>query len=179
MKAGMADGRADRQRGLIRRETVQAHDIVDIDDVLGLGQPERHGGHEALPPGENTVFPCRDIGQQRNRFVNRRRRLVDEGGRFHRGPASEMLQPDLAVQHEGLTEICAISIRIDHRSITGPSIVKRLISILGKARICNAAGFKLGAAEYHGEFPMRTTNSGMPSTQRVEKNSTQALSQSW
>jgi len=65
-------------------DAVERGDAVDVDEMRGLGQPERHGGHEALAAGEHAAVLRRDLGQQRDRFVDGFRRVVAKRRGLHR-----------------------------------------------------------------------------------------------
>jgi len=55
-----------------------------IDEVRGLGEPERHGRHQALAAGEHAAVLRRDLGEQRDCLVNRFRCVIPERRRLHR-----------------------------------------------------------------------------------------------
>src|SRR5262249_40180095 len=65
------------------RNAVERLDAVDVDEVCRLGEPERHGRNEALAPGEHAAVLGGKFGEQRDRFVDRFRRMITECGGPH------------------------------------------------------------------------------------------------
>ena len=63
---------------------VERRDAVDIDEMRRLGEPERHGRHQALAAGEHAAVLGGDLGEERDRLVDGFRRVVAERRRFHR-----------------------------------------------------------------------------------------------
>ena len=39
----------------VARDLVESRDLVDVDEMRGLGQPERHDRHQALPAGQHAA----------------------------------------------------------------------------------------------------------------------------
>ena len=71
VKCGMAHARADGQRLAVARNRVEAGDLVDVDEMRGLRQPERHDRHQALSAGQHAAVLRRDLGQNLQRLVER------------------------------------------------------------------------------------------------------------
>ncbi len=68
----------------VTREPVERLDAVDVDEMGGLGEPERHGRDEALAAGEHASVLRGDFGEQRHRLIDGFRRVVAERRRLHR-----------------------------------------------------------------------------------------------
>ncbi len=62
---------------------VESGDLVDVDEMRGLGQPKRHDRHEALPAGEHAAVLRRHLGEDLHRLIERLRHMTNEGGGFH------------------------------------------------------------------------------------------------
>ena len=56
---------------------------VDIDQMGGFGEPERHGRHQALTAGEHAAILRGDLGEQRYGFIDRLRRMIAKRRRLH------------------------------------------------------------------------------------------------
>jgi hypothetical protein len=78
MERGVAHAGADRKAAVLDRELFQRRDAVDVDQMRRLRQPERHGGHETLPAGEDAAVLGRERTKQRDRLLDARRRVVFE-----------------------------------------------------------------------------------------------------
>src|SRR5262249_24753978 len=87
MERGVANARADDERAAGERNAVERLDGVDIDEVRGFGQPERHGRNEALAAGEDAAVVTGKFSEQRDRFVDRFRRVIAECSGLHRDNA--------------------------------------------------------------------------------------------
>ena len=57
---------------------VERLDAVDVDEMRRLRQPERHGRNQALAAGEHAAVVRRNLGQNRNRLIDRLRRVIAE-----------------------------------------------------------------------------------------------------
>src|SRR5437764_6709775 len=79
----MANASADREFAVGDRDPIERLDAIDIDEVRGLGEPECHGRHEALTAGQDAAVVGGKFGEQRDRFVDRFRRVIAENRRFH------------------------------------------------------------------------------------------------
>ena len=84
MKRRMAHAGTDRKLAVGHRDTIERRDAVDVDEVGGLGEPERHGRNQALAAGKNAAVFRRDLGEQRDCLVNRLRCVIPERRRLHR-----------------------------------------------------------------------------------------------
>ena len=84
MECGVTNAGADDKFAADDGEPVKRLDAVDIDEVRGLGEPKRHSRDEALAAGEDAAVLGGKFGKQRDRFVDRFRRVIAEGGRLHR-----------------------------------------------------------------------------------------------
>src|SRR5436190_2688225 len=80
----MANASADREFAVGDRDPIERLDAIDIDEVRGLGEPECHGRHEALTAGQDAAVVGGKFGEQRDRFVDRFRRVIAENRRLHR-----------------------------------------------------------------------------------------------
>ena len=67
---------------------VEARDLVDVDEMRGLRQPERHDRHQALPARQHAAVLRRDLRQNLQRLVERLRHMADERRGLHAGQAS-------------------------------------------------------------------------------------------
>ncbi len=84
MKRRVAHAGADDKLAVGDREAIERRDAVDVDQMRGLGEPERHGRHQALAAGEHAAVLRRHLGEQRDRLVDRFRRVIAERRRLHR-----------------------------------------------------------------------------------------------
>ena len=73
---------AEGQSTILNLQKRQLGHSVQVDQMRGPGQAEIHERHEALPASERLRFVAQ-LGQGGQRFVERCRRVVDEGGWFH------------------------------------------------------------------------------------------------
>ena len=89
VKRGMAHAGADGQRLSVTRNLVEAGDLVNIDEMGGLGEAERHARDETLSARQHTAVLRRDFGQNLQRLVERARHVADEWRWLHAadGPA--------------------------------------------------------------------------------------------
>ena len=91
MKRGVAHAGADAQRLAIVRDLVEPRDLVDVDEMRGLGQPKRHDRHQALAAGQHAAVFARDLAQNLQRLIERARHVANErrwlhaANRFGRG----------------------------------------------------------------------------------------------
>ena len=83
MECRVANAGADDKLSAGDGNAVECLDAVDIDKVRGLGKPERHGRNEALAAGEDAAVVVGKFGEQRDRFVDRFRRVIAECGGLH------------------------------------------------------------------------------------------------
>ena len=63
---------------------LSAVDAVDVDEMRRLGEPERHGRHQALAAGQHAAVLGGDFGEQGDRLVDGFRRVIAERRRLHR-----------------------------------------------------------------------------------------------
>ena len=84
---GMGRERADDQVLAVHPDTAQAGDVSEVDQDLGLGEPELHGRNEAVPPGQQLAVLAVFL-QQAERFLEGGRRLVSEASWMHAVPSS-------------------------------------------------------------------------------------------
>ena len=83
MECRMAHARADDELAAFDRQPVERLDAVDVDEMRRLGEPERHGGHQALAAGEHAAVLRRQFGEHRHRLVDGFRRVIAERRRLH------------------------------------------------------------------------------------------------
>src|ERR1700694_5143281 len=79
----MAHPRADAERLAVIDDLVEALDLVDVDEMRRLGQPERHDRHQTLPAGEHAAVLRRNLAENFPRLVERFGHMADERRRFH------------------------------------------------------------------------------------------------
>src|SRR5581483_3278146 len=65
-------------------EPVERGDIIDVDQMGRFRKPERHGRNEALPAGQHAAVVAGDFREQRDRLVDRLRRMVAKRSGLHR-----------------------------------------------------------------------------------------------
>jgi hypothetical protein len=92
----MAHAGADAKPVAFDHKPPQRLDPIDVNEVRGPRQPERHDGNEALPAGQDTAVMRRDFRQQCHRLIDGPWRVVLEGRRLHlrsvsRGAAADRL----------------------------------------------------------------------------------------
>ncbi len=85
VKRRVAHGRADREHLSVIGDAAEARDVVDVDEMRGLGQTKRHDGDETLPAREHAAILRRDLRQNGERLVERARHMADERRRLHAG----------------------------------------------------------------------------------------------
>jgi hypothetical protein len=93
MKGGVALAGADAERLAVVGEFVETLDLVDIDEMRGLRQAERHDRHQALPAGENAAIVAGDLGEDLQRLVEAARDMADEGRGLHAASFLHALEP--------------------------------------------------------------------------------------
>ena len=84
VERGMAHTRADHELAVGDGEPIERIDAVDVDEMSRLGEPERHGRHQALAAGEHASVLRGDFGEQRHRLIDGFRRVITERRRLHR-----------------------------------------------------------------------------------------------
>ena len=83
MKCRVPDTGPDAQLAVLDRKPLERRDAVDVDQMARPRQPERHGGHKALPAGQDTAVLGRHLRQQGDGFLDGFGRVIVEGGGFH------------------------------------------------------------------------------------------------
>jgi hypothetical protein len=78
MECRVPNAGADHELAASDRNAAERLDPVDVDQVGGLGEPECHGRDETLAAGENAAVVRGKFGKQRDRFVDRFRRVIAE-----------------------------------------------------------------------------------------------------
>ena len=63
VKCGVAHAGADAQRLAVAVDAVELGDLVDVDQMRRLGQPERHDRHQALAAGQHAAVLRRDLAR--------------------------------------------------------------------------------------------------------------------
>ena len=79
----MANARADGEGLSVARNLVEPGNLVDVDEMRGLGQAKRHDRHKALSTRQDAAILRRDVGQNPQRLVERLRHVADEGRGLH------------------------------------------------------------------------------------------------
>ena len=72
VKRGVAHAGTDAQRLAVVDNFIETRDFVDVDKMRGLGEPECHDRHKALPACQHAAVLRCDLGQN----LERRRRSV-------------------------------------------------------------------------------------------------------
>jgi len=83
MKGSMTNTSADRQYLSIGHDLVETGDVIDVDEMRGLRQPESHDRHETLSTRQHTAVLRRVDGEKSQRFVERFRRVANEWRWLH------------------------------------------------------------------------------------------------
>src|SRR5262245_29964800 len=83
VKRGMADTSANREKFGIACDPVESGNVIDVDEMPGLGEPEGHNRNETLPARQHAAILRRDFGQDLDRLVEGFRRMVNKGRRLH------------------------------------------------------------------------------------------------
>ena len=83
VERGVAHAGADRQNFSVAHDAIEAGDVIDVDEVGGLGQPERHDRHQALAARQHAAILRRDLGKDFQRFIERARHVADERRWLH------------------------------------------------------------------------------------------------
>jgi hypothetical protein len=83
VKRGMADAGADRQKLAVACDFVEAGNIIDVDEMTGLGEPKGHDRNETLSARQHAAILRSDFGQDLDCLVEGFRRMVNEGRRLH------------------------------------------------------------------------------------------------
>ena len=65
VERGVAHAGADAELAVRDREPVERRDAVDVDEMRRLGEPERHGRHQALAAGQHAAVVRGNFGEQR------------------------------------------------------------------------------------------------------------------
>ncbi len=84
VECGMPHAGADAELAVGNRKALERRDIINVDKMARLGEPERHGRHQALAAGQYPAILRRHLGQQRDGLVDGFRRVVAERRRLHR-----------------------------------------------------------------------------------------------
>jgi hypothetical protein len=108
MERGVAYAGADRELAVRDRQPAERRDAVDVDEVGGPRQPERHGRHQALPARQDASVVRRNLRQNGDRLVDRRRRVIAECCGFHRALA-------VTVQFGGASTMTAFTSAVNPR----------------------------------------------------------------
>ena len=66
------------------RDPPERLDPVDVNQMGGLREAKRHGGHQALPAGQHAAVLRGDLGQDGYGFFDRFRRMIAKRRRLHR-----------------------------------------------------------------------------------------------
>ncbi len=74
----LAGEAADRQVAVLLADVLEVGQPVDVDQRLGHGEPEAHGGDQALAAGQDLGVAA-GVGEQRHGLLQRRRAVVGEG----------------------------------------------------------------------------------------------------
>ena len=83
VKRGVADTSANRQKLAVTCNLVEAGNIIDVDEMPGLGEPEGHDRNETLSARQHAAILRRDFSQDLDRFVESFRHMANEGRRLH------------------------------------------------------------------------------------------------
>ena len=83
MKRRVADHGADRQGFAIARLPGQFRDLVDIDEMSGARQPERHDGNETLSARQDASVFGAELGEHADGLVDRFRNVTNERRGLH------------------------------------------------------------------------------------------------
>ena len=75
----------------VDREAVERLDAIDVDEMGGLGEPERHGRHQALAAGQHAAVLRGDFGEQRHRLIDGFRRVIAKRRRLHRMSSNSLV----------------------------------------------------------------------------------------
>ena len=87
VKRGVADRGADRKLVVLDGEAIQPVYAVDVDEMAGPREAKRHGRYQALSAGQHPSVVGRDVGENRDRFLDGARCVIAEGRGFHLGAA--------------------------------------------------------------------------------------------
>jgi hypothetical protein len=83
LEIGVAAQRTNANRAVgVDLVSIEARDLVDVDEHLGRGEPQLQQRDQALSPCQHLCLSAA-VAQQRDRFVERARRFVPEPGRVH------------------------------------------------------------------------------------------------
>ena len=63
VERGVAHAGADRQNFSVAGDGVEPGDLVDVDEMRGLGEAERHDRHQALPARQHAAVLRRHFGE--------------------------------------------------------------------------------------------------------------------
>ena len=74
----MAHPRPDAELAALDRQPVESRDAVDVHQMLGPREAERHRRHQALPTRQHAAVLGRDPGQQREGFLDGFRSVIGE-----------------------------------------------------------------------------------------------------
>lgn len=79
----MAHQRADPQHTVRDAKLIEPLNPVDVDEIAGPREAERHRRHQALAAREDAAVAGRHFGQDRHRFRHRPRPVIVEGRGLH------------------------------------------------------------------------------------------------
>ena len=105
----MAHAGADDELAVGNREPIERGDAVDVDEMRRLGEPKRHGRHQALPAGQHAAVLAGDLRENGDRLVDGFRRVVAKRRRLHRA------DPIRLVSTLGLVYVFELMHRFWHR----------------------------------------------------------------
>src|SRR4029077_7070901 len=84
MERGMTHAGADDELAVDDGDAIERLDAIDVDEMRRLGGPKRHGRDETLAAGQHTAVVGGKFGEQRDRLVDRFRRVIAECRGLHR-----------------------------------------------------------------------------------------------
>ena len=83
MKCRMAHAGANAQLAVLNHKAIERCDAIDVDEMRGTREAERHDGNEALAARQHASVLARDLGKRFDRLIDGLRRVIAKRRGLH------------------------------------------------------------------------------------------------
>src|SRR6516165_10732962 len=143
MKGSMTNTSADRQYLSIGHDLVETGDLIDVDEMRGLCQPERHDRHQTLSTRQHAAVLRRVDGEKSQRLVERFRCVANEWRWLH---ATDRRQLNICARTLGRGSqlsnspaLCAVNVFVRCPANGGKSMCRKIVLSLAVIDSCASA----------------------------------------